>query len=182
MYLDPVLDITLRCCFLILFGAALAHKVWDFGTFRPTVAAYVRGTMLDRPIVVGSLAVLVALGEGGALVSCAIPLDRALRAAVISAMLMIYAGAMALNLLRGNTLLDCGCHWGSDRQPVRWALVWRNVILGIISLILALPLGERALGYVDAMTIIGALIVAGLVYSVGNLIIALPSRTDGTTT
>lgn len=45
------------------------------------------------------------------------------------ALLLIFAAAMAVNLRRGRSHIDCGCGRSHLRQPLSWALVVRNVAL-----------------------------------------------------
>ena len=177
MSLDPAIDLSLRCAFFALFASALAHKVLRFETFRLTVAAYVRGTALASGAIVTAGAGLVMLGEAAAVAACLAPGDRPLSAGVVAGMLLVYAAAMGANLLRGNTLLDCGCNWGSQRQPVGYGLVWRNVALAIVALVLVLPVGARSLQAFDFVTILGSSLLAALIYAGSNLLLARAALT-----
>jgi uncharacterized membrane protein YphA (DoxX/SURF4 family) len=51
-----------------------------------------------------------------------------LMAAVASLLLLLFAGAMWINLLRGRTWLSCGC-FGPLGARIHWSLVLRNLIL-----------------------------------------------------
>src|SRR5215467_857473 len=54
------------------------------------------------------------------------------------ALLCIFAWAMSVNLRRGRSHIDCGCHQAAMRQTLRWSLVARN--FGLVLLLLpALP-------------------------------------------
>ncbi len=181
MYLDPAVELVLRGAFIALFAAALAHKALRFDSFVPTVAAYGRGLPLGRGPIALVAALAVMLGEAGALVVCVVPVAHALRAGVISGILLLYAAAMAGNLLRGNTLLDCGCNWGSLRQTVGYPLVYRNLLLAALALVLALPSAPRSLGGLDLVTVLAGVALSALVYAAANRLFTEPFATGGTT-
>jgi hypothetical protein len=179
MQLDPAIDLLLRCTFLALFAGSLAHKVMTFGSFRLTVAAYLRGPRWANDAVTFGAAIAVMLGETAVVIACIWPVGNAMRAGVTSGMLLLYAAAMGINLLRGNTLLDCGCNWGSLRQPVGYPLVWRNLLLALVASLMAIPVGERALGMLDAVTVIAGTVVAAIVYAGFNRLVTNPMQVSG---
>jgi len=180
MQLDPAIDLALRCAFFALFASALAHKVFDFASFQPTVAAYLRASPLAKPSIALGLTIAVMLGEAVAMAACVAPVARTLRAGAIAGMLVLYAAAMGVNLMRGNTLLDCGCNWGSLRQPVGYALVWRNLFLALVALLLAIPVSARSLQPVDMVTIAAGTVLAVLVYASANRVFAGANQALGT--
>jgi hypothetical protein len=53
-----------------------------------------------------------------------------------AALLLLFAAAMAINLLRGRRNIDCGCFQSALKQTLKWTLVARN--LGL-ALLLAVP-------------------------------------------
>jgi hypothetical protein len=56
-----------------------------------------------------------------------------------------YAAAIAINLLRGNTRIDCGCLGFGARVPeLRWGLVGRNALLLAAVLTALLPVSPPA--------------------------------------
>ena len=63
------------------------------------------------------------------------------RLAVLPAILLmwIFAAAMAINILRGRSHIDCGCGRSQLRQPLSWLLVGRNLALTAIALPRLLP-------------------------------------------
>ena len=42
-------------------------------------------------------------------------------------LLLIFAAALAVNVLRGRTWIDCGCFRNGLKQTVSWLLVARNI-------------------------------------------------------
>jgi hypothetical protein len=86
-------------------------------------------------------------------------------------LLTLFAAAMAINVRRGRSDIDCGCFAGVLRQKLSWALVARNLVLaaGLLAIALA-PQGTRALGWLDVVTLLagaGTLLLAWTV--VGQL-------------
>ncbi len=172
MTLDPLISVTLRAFVGALFALAAIHKMVGFRSFSITLSKYLRGTFLavDRPIVV--IGVLVVAGELAISAACAL-LPTSVVAAGAAIVLLSYAAAMYLNLRRGNVLLDCGCSWGARRQPLRPALVIRNLCLAGLALVMAVPAGPRALTTVDIISVFAALGAAAVLYSAVNLLLAL---------
>jgi ABC-type phosphate transport system permease subunit len=86
--------------------------------------------------------------------------------AIIAALLLVYAGGMAINILRGRTHIDCGClGFGTSRASLGWELVARNILLGAVALaVFALPVVPRALGAIDAISGLGAVVALALLY------------------
>jgi len=50
------------------------------------------------------------------------------------ALLLVFAAAMAINIRRGRSQIDCGCGRSQLRQPLSWLLVGRNVALAALLL------------------------------------------------
>jgi hypothetical protein len=170
--LDPLISVTLRAFVGTLFALAAIHKMIGFRSFSITLSKYLRGSLraADRPIVaIGVLVVAVELAIGAA---CAL-LSTAVAAAGAAIVLLSYAAAMYFNLRRGNVLLDCGCSWGARRQPLRRALVIRNLCLALLALTMAVPAGARTLTTVDIISVFATLGVAAALYSAVNLLLAL---------
>lgn len=55
------------------------------------------------------------------------------------AMLLLFAAAMAINIARGRSQIDCGCGRSQLRQPLSWLLVGRNIALSAMLLPRLLP-------------------------------------------
>jgi hypothetical protein len=49
-------------------------------------------------------------------------------------LLLLFAAAMAINIGRGRSQIDCGCGRSQLRQPLSWLLVGRNVALAALLL------------------------------------------------
>jgi uncharacterized membrane protein YphA (DoxX/SURF4 family) len=48
------------------------------------------------------------------------------------ALLLVFAWAMSVNLRRGRTAIDCGCHQSALRQTLSWPLIGRNLVLALL--------------------------------------------------
>ena len=59
------------------------------------------------------------------------PAGRPIGAALAATLLAGYGVAMAISMLRGHYLMDCGC--GGAPEPISWMLVARNA--GLVALI-----------------------------------------------
>lgn len=172
MLIDPVFHLALRAMLLLLFLAALAHKLADVRRFGGTVSAYLIGLGLPTIRPSGPVAVLVIAAE--ALVVLALLFAEAawLAAAGSAVLLLAYGAVMAINIYRGNKLADCGCSWMAGGQPVSYALAWRNLVLGAVSAALAVPVGWRALGMGDLSNVAAAAAIGALMYLSANRLLA----------
>lgn len=71
-------------------------------------------------------------------------------AAVAVTLLAIFALAMAINIARGRTHIDCGCGRTFLAQELSWALVARNMLLA--GLLLPSLIGPAAVALADVWT------------------------------
>jgi len=158
--MDPVIDYTARLALGLLFLVALVHKLRSVRAFQQTVAAYrivptrlVPGTAMA--VVLVEVLVLVLLVAG----------DRhRVGLAVAGGLLLAYAAAIAVNLLRGRDQIDCGCVGSAGREGLSWWLVGRNVGLATIAFAGLAPVAERPLGIVDWLTAIAATVTLAALY------------------
>ncbi len=145
----------------VVMARAAVHKLQD-PSFEGTLADY---QLLPERLVPRAVPLLAGAEVVAALGLCVLA-TRPFAAALAAALLVIYAGAMAINLLRGRREIDCGC--GGPGDVISWALVARNAAL----LVILLP----ALIGVPADSIDMALGVAGILVtavSVALLFLAL---------
>jgi hypothetical protein len=136
-----------------IFVQAVVHKIRAWPRFEASLAAYdlLPGSMISFAagiLVVWELvtiAVLVVWTEVGL--------------SLAAILLAIYALAMAINVVRGRTHIDCGC--GDEPTPVSWVLVGRNVVLIVFA---ALSFWQS----LDAVVLlpVAAIAFAGLIVAV----------------
>jgi hypothetical protein len=172
MHIDPAVSWVIALGIAVLFATAVGHKLNDWRRFQSTVANY---RLLPNALVALAAAVVTAL-ECGAVLCILLIETRSVGALLSAGLLGLYALAMAVNLVRGQVILDCGCLGITQRQPVRWWMVGRNLALAALSLIAGLPVGMRALTALDAVTIIGAALSLALLYATLNQLGAVAPR------
>ena len=111
--MDPVLELTTRLAVGALFVAALFHKLRAIGAFRETVAAY----GIVPAVLAPSVALAVVAAEAVVLVLLAGDLQHPTGLVAAGCLLLAYAGAIAVNLVRGRDRIDCGCVGSAASTP-----------------------------------------------------------------
>jgi len=149
--LSWILYMTAMGTLALVFAISVSHKLRDYARFRASLGAYGLVPMPMLPI----LAPTVVLLELAAILAIVLPVGPGVTLAF--GLLLIYTLALAVNLLRGNTTIDCGC--GDAPTPISGWLLLRNGAL----LLLALP-HEPTSGPPD---VLHWLLVAGLVLMLG---------------
>jgi len=156
--MDPLLHYGLRAFLVLVLGASLLHHLRDLPRFRQTLAGY--DLVPSRLVPLVSVAVLLVFAVVmAALLAGDLVLGRGAfggGAMAGGASALVFAGfgaALAVNLLRGNTAIDCGCSWvRSDRlSPL---LLVRSAVLVCVSLAVIVEPGDRPLLWVDGVNIV----------------------------
>lgn len=157
--IDPAVGALLAGALALLFASAALHKFLDPERFAAAFQAYEVVPMplawVSRFVPMLELAVAVALLPAG---------SRGGAATAGAALLLAYAGAIAVNLGRGRRDLDCGCSGPSERRPIGMWMVWRNLLLAALLAALRLPWSPRPFSAVDALTIGAGTAVVALLY------------------
>jgi hypothetical protein len=155
----------------LMFFTAAFGKMRSWRTFEGVVANYrllpgaaSRGVAWVLPPAEVLLAVALLCGAPGSEVAA-------------GALLSVFGAAMAINLWRGRTHIDCGCFDSTLKQPLRWALVLRNAVL-VVLLVAAARMREAASDWDFATLILGVLGGAAffIVVQCANVLTALPAR------
>lgn len=150
---DPAaLGVAVGGLVLILLGAAW-HKVSEPNAFLAALAAY----RIAPGGIVPALSRLLPAVEVGLALGLLVPATRVPALAGTGALLLLYGGAIALNLLRGRHYIDCGC--GGGTHPLSWWLVARNALLATVAFAATSPVQARPFGWLDGVTL-GAGILA----------------------
>lgn len=119
-----LLSSQLVACFLaLLFLRAGLHKMEDVYRFQGVLEDY---GLLPERAVPAAVTVIVAIEFVTSLLLI-LPVTRAVGGALAAIVLVVYAVAIASNLVRGRRLIDCGC--GDAPEPLSWLLVARNAAL-----------------------------------------------------
>jgi hypothetical protein len=150
---------------VLVFARAALHKAADYGEFRQTVVDY---RLLPEKIA-GPIAAALTGGEILAIVLLLVPGFRGIGAIVAALLLLGYGAAMAINLARGRTSIDCGC--GGPGQSISWALVGRNMLLAGLAVLAAAPIVARPLSAFDIVLMPTVLVAAWLLLLVAERLI-----------
>ncbi|MCC6763663.1 MAG: methylamine utilization protein MauE [Deltaproteobacteria bacterium] len=170
--LDPAVTLAARAAFALLFAGAAWHKLRDRSGFAAVLAGY---RVLPERVVPAAGAALAALelATAGAWL-----VPGAARGAALAtvALLAVYALAIGVNLARGRRAIDCGCGVGGAAQPIGEGLVARNVLLAAAALATLRPTAPRALGWLDAPTVAGVVVVAACAWTAAHGLAAAAAR------
>lgn len=143
--MDPIIKLIAVLCFGVLFGTAAIHKARNRAVFRDQLAAY--GLVPER--LLGTVAAALPIFELTLAAGLFIP-ALTIKALWGSVFLLVgYALAMTLALLRGRSNIDCGCGGANGATPISTPLVLRNLVLAALATGAAFFSGGRALSVLD---------------------------------
>jgi len=168
--MDPAVHLAARLFLAGLLAAAAAHKLRDRASFAAALADYA----ILPPASVRAGAIVLPFVELSLAAALLLRLDHAAPVLGVALLLAVYTAAIAVNLSRGRSHIDCGCLGPAAlRAPLGADLVVRNLALVALALLAALPAGDRALTAVDAASVAGvlsagALLLAGFETARGN--------------
>lgn len=151
-----------------LFIVAAWQKISSIDHFQQVLIDYQIAPESWSPLLARGLPML-ELCAGLALL---IPPARDPALVLLTALLATYSAAIALNLLRGRSDIDCGCSGPWQQQALSaWLIVRNTVLLSVAILARSTPQVETigALGW--GLGILGA-VVAALIYHSSNQLIA----------
>lgn len=164
--IDPLLQTVLAGSLALLFAAAARHKWRDLGDFAARLGAY---RLLPRPLV-SAAAPGLALLETVLAVTLLVPAARRGAGVAACLLLALYGGAIAVNLRRGRSRIDCGCSAGPQFLSP-WMLL-RNGLLVLAAGLVVLPPAARSLDVIDLLAgLLGLVLLAGL-YLAGEYLLA----------
>jgi hypothetical protein len=175
--LHSTLAATSALLIALIFLRAAWHKLHDVESFAALAADY---RLLPAWAVGGAARLLIVLEAGSAL-ALIVPKLEPVGARIAVVMLLIYAVAMATNILRGRKQLDCGC--GGEPQGLGWPLVVRNLLLTAIAVLALEPHeiprsgGEWALAAAAGLTLwIGFLLAEQLLANASRMAWAIGEK------
>lgn len=119
---------------------------------------------------VGGAARLLPVAElliGGALIVG----ERTVAPLAAILLLLVFAVAMAINIRRGRSHIDCGCGHAELRQPLGWPLVMRNLLLA--AMLAPRPIADSTPDDAGSAVAIAAGISLFLTYLIFNAVTAL---------
>jgi uncharacterized membrane protein YphA (DoxX/SURF4 family) len=168
--IDPVLEVVIRGAFALLFAMAGLEKFHDRTTFQFQLQEY---QLLPQKIIPLAAPIIIFIEIT---IAVALLLPNSVYGVILgSALLMVYAAAILINLIRGRTCMDCGC-LGSSGEGLSYWLVVRNLTLTLSLLVILLPPISRALIWMDYMSIAFSIVAASVAYVVLNTLLAANTR------
>ncbi|HET7085682.1 MAG TPA: MauE/DoxX family redox-associated membrane protein [Rhizomicrobium sp.] len=157
-----------RVCVGLVFVLAAVQKTQHWRIFSGVVANY---RLLPDALVAPAAWLLppVEMLVGILLLSAQLEPLGAMAAIVL---LSLFAAAMAINLKRGRSHIDCGCGRSILKQSLSWVLVGRNA--GLAVLLLPSLIFTRPMAMTEALTGVAAGSGFFLLYLLLNVFAALP--------
>lgn len=172
---DPVVVHALASAAALVFVVGAVQKARDWQSFRNALGAYrLLPDALVTPVALALPA--VELVAGLALLA---PSFRDAGAVLAAALLAIVTGAVAINLARGRTDIDCGCGGAEGRQRLSWGLVARNAVLLLAVAVSAQQGGTRVLASLDYATLVFASLALYGLYACASQLLANRPRLLG---
>ena len=164
MAFDPVVIMIGHAIPAYVFLLAGLHKLQDIDGFQTTLDNY----QVMPGVFVLPLTYIIPLLEivtGVGLLVPAVGFPALFSAAVL---LLVYSGAIAVNLIRGRHNIDCGCHGPLQKQTLSvWLLVRNGALLGIL-LCAGSSATSRSIIWLDWFTIVAAVTAGCLFYAMVN--------------
>jgi Methylamine utilisation protein MauE len=147
--IDPAVAVLITVCAAALFGVAAFHKLRDPRLFEEIFTAYGVIPVSSR----WRFSRLVPLIEAAVAAGVLFAPTRKVAVTAGAFLLLLYAGAIALNLYRGRRDLACGCGGPDERRTIAPWMVGRNLVLTLLLLTSLLPWTSRGLELTDAVTV-----------------------------
>jgi hypothetical protein len=170
---DPAIRGLCAFSLALIFGASGAMKLRDLEMFQGSLANYQLAPMsMEKPI-----AYLLPIIECAAAAGLLMASTGAMAASTVLALLTIFSGAIAINLARGRTNIDCGCFGPALRQELSGWLLLRNLFLMILAAVVILPESGRAIEPLDVVTIVLGAMTLVILYASANFAISNAPKT-----
>lgn len=135
--LDAQTILCIRIAVALLFAAAAIGKLRSPAAFRATLAGYRLLPPFAIPMGAAILPIAEMLVAAGLLVEVLHPWPEYCAAGL----LVLFACAMGVNLLRGYRAISCGCSFGGGKQ-LDWSAVIRNLGLALLVCLAAAPAAQ----------------------------------------
>jgi Methylamine utilisation protein MauE len=171
--MDPLLELTVAWALAVLFAVSTAHKLAALAEWPGVVRNY---RLLPETLTVTAAGALLI---AAALTAAALmwPATHRIGACAAAAQLIVFAAAIAINLRRGRTSIDCGCFGSRLRQGLSVWMVARNLVLALLALALLLPGRSRELTALDIATALAVVATLSFLYPVLAVVLRPPPAT-----
>lgn len=167
---DPVTaGIVVGAMALILLSAAW-HKFSEPNAFLAALAGY---RLVPTPLL-GAMQRAIPVIEALLGASLLVPLSRHAALYGAAGLVALYGLAMAINLLRGRSYIDCGC--GGSGQPLSWGLVVRNGLIAAAAVAATGTASDRAFDWLDGVTLIFGVLAFYIAYLMADELLRQASR------
>lgn len=169
--LDPVASSALSAVLSVIFLTGAWQKLRDPALFQANIENY---RVLPDSLA-WLAAILLPLWELATGVLLLFDVTRTVGAALAIGLLSIVTAAVAINLLRGRTEIDCGCgslggHVGD--QALSWGLAARNGVLALAAVLVLREDAPRTLVWIDYLSVAGATLGLLGLYVTANQLMA----------
>lgn len=172
MLIDPAISTALSLPLAALLAAAAAHKAIAPAEFSSVLRDYRVIPDSLAPLLAPAVILVEAMLAGGLLA----PISRSFAGFGAAVLFAIYAAAIAVNLIRGRTGIDCGCSFGRATGRLSSALLFRNAALILSALVAASPVSARALGVFDFASAVLFTLAVGALYLAGESLASNAAR------
>ncbi len=157
-----------RILVALVFMQAAVGKLRRWPLLEGVIANYrILPVALARPAALALPPIELCLGAA----LLAFP-DLSVRATA-AALLLVFATAIGVNLLRGRREIDCGCFQSDLRQSLGWPLVARNLVLAAL---MALPAPAQPLSLALLVQAYSAGLVLFIAYGALETLAAIGPR------
>lgn len=166
----PILDLFLQFLLGLVFAGAAISKIQHTDEFHGVVRNF---RLVPEPLD-GVIAHVLPWLELAIAASLFTGIATHLSAAAAGLLLIVFAVAIAINIFRGRTEIDCGCFRQGMRQRLSWALVARNLVLCAAAFwIAAQPAWSVPMGALDIVIAALAALAVLLIYLCANELVGL---------
>ena len=166
--MDPIIHNSIVATIAVVFLVGAIQKLRDPMAFEIAIDAYeLLPQWLVRPF-----SYALPLVEFGAALLLIFPTTRSLGVITAIGLLVVVTSAVAINLVRGNTDVGCGCGGIEDEQLLSWGLVARNAVLVGVTATLLMELALRPTYWFDYLVTALATIAGYALYVIASQLIA----------
>lgn len=164
--IDPVIQIIMMAVVSAIFIVAVAHKLVSIQTFKDQLNDYKLISERWVPL----FALLIPVFEAGSVFLYLYPETRSIGGVALVSLLLIYIGAIGINLLRGRSEIDCGCAGKKQQHLGSWLLLRNSIIIFFIILSL-FEFDNRSLLFFEWLMVATSVFVFLILYwSLNNLL------------
>ena len=164
MTIDPVLATGAQAGMAIVVLLGAAAKMRRPAAFRDALGGY----RLLPDALTAPAAFALPLAEALGAAALLFPDTRMIGAGVLVALLLAFAAALAINILRGHTDIDCGCSGFAATRPdaqadaprgIGWFHVARALLLAVLAATAFVEPAARAVVWFDYLTLFFAVLL-----------------------